>query len=66
MKETDRVFPVKGEFITEFGISARDYIAIQAMVGLCADSKLRMDENEIADCAYEQADAMIKRSEKCY
>lgn len=65
MKETDRVFPIKGEFSTDFGISARDYIAIQAMTGLCADSRL-VDRSfdEIADYAYEQADAMIKRSEK--
>lgn len=64
MKETDKVFPVKSDFSVHFGISARDYIAIQAMAGFCADSKLRMDEDEIAAMAYKQADAMIKRSEK--
>ena len=64
MKENDKVFPVRSEFSTEFVITIRDYIAIQAMTGLCADSRLRMDENEIADLAYRQADAMIERSEK--
>ena len=65
MKETDRVFPVKGEFITEFGISARDYIAIQAMTGFCANPQLTdRSFDEIADYAYNHADAMIKRSEK--
>lgn len=64
MKETDKVFPVKGEFSTEFGVSVRDYIAIQAMVGLCANSRLTDQSfDEISDFAYRQADAMIKRSE---
>lgn len=65
MKETDKVFPLKSEYSTEFGISVRDYIAIQAMTGLCANTDLtHNDYDEIADFAYKQADAMIKRSEK--
>ena len=65
MKETDKVFPVKAEFSTEFGISARDYIAIQAMTGLSANPELtQRGFDEIADMAYKQADEMIKRSEK--
>ena len=65
MKETDKVFPVKGEFSTEFGILVRDYIAIQAMVGLCANPQLTdRGFDEISDFAYRQADAMIERSEK--
>ena len=65
MKKADYVFPIKGELSIHFGISVRDYIAIQAMVGLCANTRL-IDRSfdEIADYAYEQADAMIKRSEK--
>ena len=65
MKETDKVFPVTSEYSTEFGISIRDYIAIQAMTGFCANPQLtERGFDEIADYAYRQADAMIKRSEK--
>ena len=65
MKETDKVFPLKSEYSTEFGISVRDYVAIQAMVGLSANSELNERSFEdIADMAYRQADEMIKRSEK--
>lgn len=65
MKETDKVFPVISEFSTEFGISVRDYIAIQAMMGLSANSELNeRGFEDIADLAYRQADEMIKRSEK--
>jgi len=65
MKKTDKVFPLKSEYSTEFGISVRDYIAIQAMVGLSANPDLtHQSYDDIADFAYQQADAMIKRSEK--
>lgn len=65
MKETDKVFPVTSEYSTEFGISIRDYIAIQAMAGLSANPDLTdRSFDEIADFAYRQADAMIERSEK--
>ena len=65
MKETDKVFPLKSEYSTEFGISVRDYIAIQAMTGFCANPDLtERGFDEIADFAYRQADAMIERSEK--
>ena len=65
MKENDKVFPVTSEFSTEFGISVRDYIAIQAMTGLCANPQLtERGFDEIADFAYRQADAMIERSEQ--
>lgn len=66
MKATDYAYPIHAENhagYLHFGITVRDYIAIQAMVGLSANSKLRMDENEIADFAYRMADAMIKQSE---
>ena len=64
MKELDKIFPVEGAY---FGISARDYIAIQAMTGLCANASPDIIErgfDEIADMAYKQEDEMIKRSEK--
>lgn len=65
MKETDKVFPVQTEYSTEFGISVRDYIAIQAMTGLSANpSFTTRGFDEIADMAYRQADEMIERSEK--
>ena len=65
MKKTDKVFPVRSEFSTEFGISVRDYIAIQAMTGFCANPKLKdLSFDETADFAYRQADAMIERSEE--
>ena len=65
MKKTDKVFPLKSEYSTEFGISVRDYVAIQAMVGLSANPSLTTKGfDEIADMAYIQADEMIKRSEK--
>ena len=65
MKENDKVFPVRSEFSTEFGITIRDYIAIQAMTGFCANPDLtERGFDEIADFAYRQADAMIERSEK--
>lgn len=65
MRETDKVFPVTHEFGTEFGISVRDYIAIQAMTGICANTDFsQRGFDEIADIAYKQADEMIKRSEQ--
>ena len=65
MKETDKVFPIQTELSTEFGISVRDYIAIQAMMGLSANPSLTTKGFDvIADMAYIQADEMIKRSEK--
>lgn len=64
MKETDYVYPVQiGD--AHYGLSARDYIAIQAMVGLSANTEQNgRSFEDIADMAYKQADAMIKRSEK--
>lgn len=62
MKATDSVFPT--ESTTTSGITVRDYIAIQVITGLSANSELNdRGFGEIADIAYRQADAMIKRSE---
>ena len=69
MKADKNVFPYQldegnGNVITYTGLTTRDYIAIQAMVGLSANSEYSSRGFEdIADMAYKQADAMIKGSE---
>lgn len=69
MKADKNVFPYKlynsnGQGTVYIGLTARDYIAIQVMVGLSANSALdSRSYEELADIAYKQADAMIKRSE---
>lgn len=70
MKADKNVFPYElcnsnGHTTVYTGLNVRDYIAIQAMTGLSANSKLNeRGFDEIADMAYKQADEMIKRSEK--
>lgn len=68
MKATDSIFPI--ESTTTSGITARDYIAIQAMAGLLAGisathglAPMPSYESIAKDC-YKMADAMIKRSEE--
>lgn len=69
MKADKNVFPYKlhnsnGQGTVYVGLTARDYIAIQVMVGLSANPEFtKKGYDEIADMAYKQADAMIKRSE---
>lgn len=65
MKADKNVFPYDyGSATVYTGLTARDYIAIQALIGLSANSDFtKKDYEEIADMAYKQADAMIKRSE---
>ena len=65
MKETDNVFSYANERGSHHGLTARDYIAIQAMVGILANSHVLpgSSEKEVAEMAYKQADAMIERSE---
>lgn len=66
MKADNNIFPYSfGDGSVNTGLTARDYIAIQAMTGICAniDSSQR-GFDEIADIAYKQADEMIKRSEQ--
>lgn len=64
MKETHHVFPSKINNTVLQGLEARDYIAIQAMIGILANSELSLPNEEcVAEMAYKQADAMIKRSE---
>lgn len=69
MKADKNVFPYTlrrgdGSATVYTGLTARDYIATQAMTGLCSNSALdSRSYEELADIAYKQADAMIKRSE---
>lgn len=68
MKADKNVFPYKlcrgdGSATVYTGLTARDYIAIQAMTGAIANPELGRNFDEIADMAYKQADAMIERSE---
>lgn len=67
MKATDNAFPIHAENragYLHFGLEVRDYIAIQAMTGLSANpGQNERSFEDIADMAYKQADAMIKRSE---
>lgn len=69
MKADKNVFPYKlydsnGKGTVYVGLTVRDYTAIQVMGGLSANPELNDREfDEIADMAYKQADAMIKRSE---
>lgn len=69
MKETDYVYPIHAENRAgwlHLGITARDYIAIQAMQGLLANSYpscADMTVEQVAEMAYKTADAMIKQSE---
>lgn len=70
MKADKNVFPYKlnncnGVGTVYTGLNVRDYIAIQAMTGLSANTEQNgRSFEDIADMAYKQADAMIKRSEK--
>ena len=63
MTEDDVVFPHDSSHDCKYGIRIRDYIAIQAMTGLDANPDFTTRAfDDIADMAYKQADAMIKRS----
>ena len=70
MKADKNVFPYRlqkgdGSATVYTGLEARDYIATQAMIGLSANPEFtKKGYEEIADMAYKQADAMIKRSEE--
>lgn len=65
MKTDKNVFPCEHSNTVCSGLTVRDYIAIQAMTGLCANPQLtERGFDEIADFAYKQADEMIKRSEQ--
>lgn len=70
MKADKNVFPYKlydsnGKGTVYTGLTARDYIAIQAMVGAIANPEYNIRSyKDVADMAYKQADAMLKRSEK--
>ena len=67
MKKTDHVYPIHAENhagYLQFGITARDYIAIQAMTGLLANpGMVDRSFDDAARVAYRMADAMIEQSE---
>ena len=67
MKATDYAYPIHAENragYLHFGITVRDYIAIQAMTGLSANpGQNERSFEDIANMAYRQADAMLKQSE---
>lgn len=66
MKADANVFPYElGDGTVYTGLTVRDYIAIQVVTGLNANPGLNTRSlNDLADMAYKQADAMIKRSEE--
>lgn len=68
MKEQFDIFPYewsdKWGTHVHTGLIARDYIAIHAMQGLLANpAAAGVSYDEIADMAYKQAKAMLKKSE---
>lgn len=69
MKADKNVFPYRlndcfGNGTVYVGLRVRDYIAIQAMQGILANSACNeCDVDEIARQSYQAADAMIKQSE---
>lgn len=64
MNANDNVFSYASRYGSHSGLTARDYVAIQAMMGISANPDCtQRGFDEIADMAYKQADAMIKRSE---
>lgn len=66
MKADKNAFPYElGDGTVYTGLTTRDYIAIQVLVGLNANINLTpCSYEDMADFAYKQADAMIKRSEE--
>lgn len=44
----------------ETGMTLRDYIAVQAMAGLLTTGQYGMPLEELAEYAYQHADAMLK------
>lgn len=72
MKATDYTYPIHAENCAgylHFGITVRDYIAIQAMTGLLAGISASRGPAPMPSCeaiatdCYKMADAMIERSE---
>lgn len=48
----------------ESGLTIREYVAVMAMQGFCANGALRMDEDDIADAAWCTADAFLAERER--
>ena len=48
---------------TEYGMSLRDWFAGKAISGIWADGELKGSYDDLAEHAYEQADAMLRAKE---
>jgi len=59
---TNMAFPVANEHGVQHGMTLRDYFAGQALAGWLSTADLcrYVPPNEVADLAYEFADAMMK------
>lgn len=68
MNADDRVYPASVENLDYgFGITVRDYIAIQAMdsvTALVIAQSMDVSEEEIVKLFYRRSDAMIEQSNK--
>lgn len=62
--QEDAVFPLVvqtyGETLVQPGMTLRDYLAGQALVGLCANPSNTDHAGTMAERAYKHADAMLK------
>lgn len=64
MTENTSTFPFYNCKNYSEGLTSRDFIAIMAMQGYCANPNcLTMSYKDVAIAAYRQADAMLKESE---
>ena len=62
---TKHVFPFENPYRYSEGIDTRDYVAIKAMQGLCSNpAYAEATFEQIANMAYSQADALIKKSKE--
>lgn len=62
---TKHIFPFENHEKYSEGIDTRDYVALIAMQGICANpaySEARYDQ--VAEMAYGYADALIKKSKE--
>ena len=65
IKDGEQAFPHDGQIDYTKSMTLRDYFAAKAMQGLLsADNELKFEDYEIADYAYQQADAMLAERER--
>jgi hypothetical protein len=55
-------FPRPGDFNPQYGMTLRDYFAAKALQGMFASGNIPKSarDDELAEVAYEMADAMLK------